>query len=479
VAFVPEVALASAPHRAEISRMTLFGLLLSALPALSPVQSGEPSHPAPPAALSQAELEDLTAEIRAQVETLRDRKFSGPVAVALADRETFFDYALEREAKTSSAAQRRMQQLELELLGALDANVDLRKLELEILSKQVGGFYDPTRDSFYLMNGFTKPVARVILSHELTHALDDQLYDIDGTLARCSGSLDAQLAFQAVVEGSGMAVMRQWMGEEIKARRLSLTDLQNAPGMSMDGLDRAPEALWKPLLCAYLQGAAFLAKSDQTMAAQRSNVLSADIEHAFRAPPRSTEQVLHPEKYWDETRRDEPRAVHLSHALLPDGWSELGQDTLGEVGLALVTTPRDERSAVSLATLLAPKFTNAAARGWDGDRCAVFENGGAAVLVLHTVWDTVADADEFASAWSSLQQEVDANLAARVATPAGVAPPDGVATPARASEHGTRAQRIGASEVAVWCWSGCAAAEQAKLEALLSVRVDADPLPAR
>jgi len=425
-------------------------LPLSALLVLA-VQSA----PAAQAEMTQAELERLTSEIQVQVAQQRAREFRAPVAVALADKAGFIEYALERERATTTPAERRTQELSLQLLGAIDHDLDLRAVELDLLQKQVGGFYDPARDSFCLMRGFPTPVARVILSHELTHALDDQLYDIDGTLKNCRGG-DARLAFAAVVEGSGMTVMRQWMAEEMRAGRLRMADLTDVPGLGSEGLDQAPEALWKPLLCAYLQGAAFLVRTDSVVQGQVGHASSDDIERAFRDPPRSTEQVLHPEKYWNAEQRDLPRQVQLSAAALPDGWSETGQDTLGEVGLALIATPRAERKKADLATLMSAKFTNPAAAGWDGDRVAVYENGAAAALLLHTVWDAPRDAQEFAAALEAQRTELLQNLVAPEGAPSGF-----------------EVRGLGETEVQVWVWRG---ADPTALRAAVSARVAADPL---
>lgn len=399
---------------------------------------GQEAAAAAPPALTQTDVERLAREIGAQIEELRGQKFAAPVPVSLADKELFVAYAAERERAFTTPAQRRAQQLALELLGALEPGMDLAAIELELLQKQVGGFYAPERDRFYLMAGTKPVVASTILAHELTHALDDQLFDIDGLLKRQDGS-DAQAAAHAVIEGSAIAVMQRWQQREVAAGRLKLADL--AEGQSMDGLDTAPEALWKPLLHSYVQGQAFLAQPGAVRGDAPGHVSSDDIARAFREPPRSTEQLLHPEKYWDPARRDEPRRVRFAVGALPAGWTAVAEENFGELGLAIVTTPRAARQHLNLAFFAAPRFTNAAASGWDGDRVAVFERDGAAAAVLHTAWDTPEDARQFADALRELA--------------------------------GASIEAIGEREVQVWVARGT---DVAPLRGVVSARVEADPL---
>src|SRR5262249_40889934 len=155
--------------------------------------------------------------------------------------------------------------------------------------------------------GFQGGVAKLILAHELTHALDDQLYDIDGTLARLGQDTDAETAFWAVVEGSGTGAMNQWLSSHVD--QVDAKQAVSLAGLGSDELETMPELVWKPMLFTYMRGAAFLARTDNALVGQAKKARTADIERAFRSPPRSTEQVLHSAKYWDDAKRDEPRAV--------------------------------------------------------------------------------------------------------------------------------------------------------------------------
>jgi hypothetical protein len=364
--------------------------LLSSLALVSPWSIVQEEAP-----WTQTELEEVSAEIAEEVADLRGWDFKGPVAVRVTDHAGFLAYAKERGERMSSKESERRDETIAKLLGLLAPEYDLEAESSKLLASQVGGFYDPGADTFYLMERFTGGVAKVILAHELTHALDDQHFDLDAGITRAiARGSDAGFAFAAVVEGSGTQAMQQWtlrhMGE------LSLEDISVAGSMGGPELLAAPPYLWKPMIGAYLQGQAFLAGGRKTVE---------PVRRAFEAPPRSSEQILHPEKYWKEESRDEPVEVAFELSLVPAGWEVLGEDTLGELLLALATTPLQERKGLDVSdalALMATKYTNEAASGWDGDRALLLGRGEERRLQLVTVWDAEKDAGEFAAALESV-----------------------------------------------------------------------------
>lgn len=356
--------------------------------------------PAAPASTTwtQPELERVAAEIRTQIEELRGMKFKEPVAVKLADKKAFFAYAKARQEKTESPAKLARDETTAKLLGLIPADMDFQAEMLKILEDQVGGFYDPGSKTFFLMDTFTGGVAKIILAHELTHALDDQHFDIDGTLAKCGEDTDATLAFQSVVEGSGTGLMNQWF----KKHHADVTpaDLQAAQNLGADALAKAPPYMWKPLLAAYLVGEGFTVRGSGLNLMMKAASTS-DIQACFAAPPRSSEQILHPKKYWDDAKRDDPITITVDTKKVPEGWTVAGVDTLGELYLGLLTTPQKKRVGLDLKnpmSVVGVEYTNKAAEGWGGDRMILLRHDQDTMLQLVTAWDTDADADEFASA---------------------------------------------------------------------------------
>ncbi|MDQ3755458.1 MAG: hypothetical protein M3371_12110, partial [Acidobacteriota bacterium] len=112
---------------------------------------------------------------------------------------------------------------------------------------------------------------------------------------------------------------------------------------------------------------------------------------AYKDLPQSTEQILHPEKYF---AREAPLKVELPDIAraLGNGWQRLDYDVNGEWSYYLLL---DE-------FLKSPAASREAAAGWGGDRYAVYENAktGAVVVAQQSVWDTPDDAREFFDAYS-------------------------------------------------------------------------------
>lgn len=372
--------------------------MIPTLPLLA-VLSGAlvPSHAQEPA-WTQARLEATAAEIQTQVEALHGARFLRPVKVELSGTQGLREYVRLREAEMVSPTRVHRDECTAKLLGLVAPNLDLRALEMEVLEGQVGGFYDPSSDTFFLMDAMKGNVAKVILAHELTHALDDQIHDLDAALRRANEETDAELAIRAVIEGSGTNLMNRWTVAH--GRGISASEMEQLQSMGADALRKAPPLLWKPLVASYYAGDGFLSRAGGLNLTMKP-ADPADVARAFRDPPRSTEQILHPERYWNDGKRDEPVGVAYDTKTLPAGWTELAQDTLGELALALLTTPVADRKGLDLSNpmaLLGLKFTNVAATGWGGDRMILLGRGDDRFLQLVTAWDSVEDAREFVAA---------------------------------------------------------------------------------
>jgi hypothetical protein len=378
----------------------------------TPAAAQEPSAAPSPA---QLELEKVAQQVQADIEKLRETKFPQPVPVKLASKATLVEYLKKRQAIESSPEHDRFREECAKLLGLIPKDLDLESAMQSFLESQVAGFYDPPTKTFYIMDGFDAELGRLIMSHELVHALDDQLYDLDGTAKRLGNDTDPTQAFWSVCEGSGTVTMTQWMTSHMAG--LDPKALMEFQKLSSAGMENLPPYVWKPALAAYTCGMTFLQKAVPKKPRATDKVDPAapppptylkQLERAFREPPRSCEQVLHPEKYWNADAQDEPRAIEFVTEKLPDGWKVLGEDTLGELALDLLTTPVGERKGIdpdNLFALATLTYTNQAATGWGGDRLLLLGRGEARVLQLVTVWDSEKDANEFDAA---LQPILDA-----------------------------------------------------------------------
>jgi hypothetical protein len=345
----------------------------------------------------------LAREVSAKVEQIRGARFTRPVAVRLVDAATARAHFRERLLKFWPPDQVRYDQRIYEQLGLLKPGTDLMKTLLDVLEEQAGAYYDPETDTFFVLKGMPRATAPVLMAHELTHALDDQRFNIDGTLAKLKEDDDRATAYTAVVEGTGTVVMSLFMLQEIQAGRLStdaVAELQKSEAGQAAKLVAAPPLIQRSLIAPYQLGQAFLLHGDPM---QFTRFSPSEADRAFKDPPQSTEQIIHSEKYWDPERRDLPKTVNLPDlaSTLGPGWRQVASGTFGELTLAVLTGlgPVDLASTRSAEP---QNWTNRAATGWAGDVYQHYVNGPRAVTVLAAVWETPEDAAEFVTALKPL-----------------------------------------------------------------------------
>ncbi|MBI3818958.1 MAG: hypothetical protein HY286_09740 [Planctomycetes bacterium] len=171
------------------------------------------------------------------------------------------------------------------------------------------------------------------------------------------------------------------------------------------GVDYAavPPIVLRPILYRYLVGGSFLNHGSGWLAKPSL----ADLDYAFNNPPRSSEQVLHPDKYWNPDLRDEPIAVRTADVtdILGKNWKKVGSNVLGELGVAIWTddsdpaeTPADKSMPFEMSIIFKQTST-IESEGWGGDLYTVYENGaGAAAMVFASVSDREIDAKQIHAA---------------------------------------------------------------------------------
>jgi hypothetical protein len=352
---------------------------------------------APKTKLTQAEAVAAVAAVLPDVQSIRGFTFKTKVPVTVIDDAKAREYALARFRRMTPEAKIRSDERAFRLLGLVPADLDMLKTLLDVLEEQAGGYYDPTTKSFYLLDDMPKEATGLLAAHEMTHALEDQRYDLDTLLAKRLDDDDASFALSAVIEGSATAAAAVYVANGVATGKVDQADL-GAMGetVPMDRLNALPPVMRRQLLGPYALGLHFLGRGD--VARLKSGFPKRDVDAAWENLPRSSEQILHPEKYWDPKLRDEPKRVIVPSAasLLGKGWKRAGSGVLGELTLgSLVGAPTPEAGDLASGQ---EQWTNAAASGWGGDRFEVWTKGDAAVVLLATVWDTAKDAEEFASA---------------------------------------------------------------------------------
>ncbi len=319
----------------------------------------------------------------------------------------------------TTPAQMHAADVTLKKLGLVPPDFQYRALMVRLLTEQVAGYYDPKTGEFHLADWIDLDGQKPIMAHELTHALQDQHFNLRRFEHWPKGDSDAELAAHALIEGDATLAMALYVANNPLRALLFLKSL-GAAAMSSAELEKAPRALRESLLFPYQEGI------DWTRSLYKQGGWDR-VSKAFTELPQSTEQIMHPEKYF---ARDAPVKV-----VLPDLALLLNRSAASEVRVQRSEISRSSGSAAtrrrfSLRTnheqvrraawrrldydvqgewgfyllldefLKSPAQSRRAAAGWGGDRFAVYEGPKGEVLIASlSTWDTDNDAREFFDAY--------------------------------------------------------------------------------
>ncbi|HEY0097374.1 MAG TPA: hypothetical protein VGB76_00355 [Pyrinomonadaceae bacterium] len=316
-----------------------------------------------------------TSEIR-QLEVLRAVK-SG--AQSRAEIERMLVRNLDEQ---TTPADLHASELALKKLGLVPADFQFRSFLIALLTEQVAGYYEPRTQEFYLADWIDLDGQQPVMAHELTHALQDQHFNLRRFEKWPKGDSDAELAAHALVEGDATLVMTFYVMRDLK-RVAAMMKSMSAEGSSSEKIERAPRVIRESILFPYKQGMDFASQLYRRGGWPL-------ISEAYKALPQSSEQILHPEKYF---AREAPVKVNLPELveLLGRNWTRLDYDVNGEWSYFQIL---DE-------FLRAEKVSQKAVAGWGGDRFALYENRATREVLLAqlTAWDTEQDAVEFYDAY--------------------------------------------------------------------------------
>lgn len=269
----------------------------------------------------------------------------------------------------------------LKAFGLAPPDFAYRSFLIKLLSEQVAGYYDPKAKQFYLADWIELDGQKPVMAHELTHALQDQHFNLRRFDKWPKGDSDAELAARALIEGDATLAMTLYLARH---PLVALAFMRSADATETEQFEKAPRAVRESLLFPYIAGSEWA-----TELYQRGGW--AMVSQAFKKLPQSTEQIMHPEKYFAYEPPVKLTLPNFTRALGP-GWKRIDNDVSGEWGYYLVL---DEY--LKDATL-----SKQAAAGWGGDRFAIYEGPRKSGMFLAqvTAWDTAADAQEFFDAYT-------------------------------------------------------------------------------
>jgi hypothetical protein len=259
------------------------------------------------------------------------------------------------------------------LFGLLPDTLALRTLLLDLYAEQVAGYYDPDSATLFGVAGADRAQLRLVLAHEMVHALQGQYLPLDSIL-KSTASNDRLTAAQAILEGQATLASIEVLAPGQNVARTPqfwemYRDQVREQQSAMPVFARAPLVVREALIFPYLDGAEFMHWWDTSGPKDT-------LPYGPRMPV-STEQILHPERY---ARGDTPVPLEF-----PPDTGVVYEDALGEneirVLLAALAGSDEVQTVVPI--------------GWGGDRFRVYEVPGGPALVWYVVWDDQRSADRF------------------------------------------------------------------------------------
>ena len=322
-----------------------------------------------------------------RLERVRELDFKRLPPVRTISPEEARDEALAILDKEYPDERREADQLVLTLLGLLPRDSDLRELAGTVFGEEVAGFYDDNKKRMTIVEGSAGGrEGEVTLAHELTHALEDQHFDLDSE----SGLDDARSARLALLEGTATVAMLDYTARHLTPGLVGRRELLDQIAL-VDLLETSsdlPPYMQRSLVFPYARGARFVDAIGTWGPANE----------ALRGDgPVSTEQVMHPEKYRSGER---PAAVRPGPSPGSE-WKRASRGTVGEFDTAELIRSSDSAVRASRA-----------GAGWGGGRYVLWRRGEDAAMALRWRWDTPRDAAEFVAALPRyIEQTLDGSRA--------------------------------------------------------------------
>src|SRR6266571_4460389 len=243
-------------------------------------------------------IQELTA-----ISGLKAKK---PIRYDLITRDKVNEFLKERVKEAIKPEEVRAEEITLKKLGFVPPDFNLEKSTVDLLTEQAAAFYDYHKKKLFLTDWAPSAMQESALVHELAHALADQNFHLERFIKQSGKSDDSELARMAVMEGQAT-----WLMTEALARRAGQSVSSNPALLDvMSGgaetgsaqfpvFNSVPLYLRETLVFPYTEGARF----QNAVYGRMGQSAFAEI---FRRPPNTTQQILHPAKYFDHVEPTAP-----------------------------------------------------------------------------------------------------------------------------------------------------------------------------
>jgi hypothetical protein len=264
----------------------------------------------------------------------------------------------------------------LRALGIIEPGVNLADQVKRLSTGSVNAFYDVKANELVIREGNLTPFVLKTIVHELVRANYDQHFELDRP-DLTSPDDESGVAWDSLVEGTASRIEARFIAA------LPDKDKQSVQAEQQRLAGQLPKDLPDYVLVQY----AFPFGSGPRFAeALMSNGGAARVNAAFQAPPRTTEQIIHPDLFLSG---EGPKPLADPAA---DG-PAVRSGSLGQLMLSLM-----------LAQVLEPGDAESAADAWGADRYVAWQNGGQTCVRMAITMDTPEKAAEMGAALADWAQ---------------------------------------------------------------------------
>ncbi len=311
------------------------------------------------------------------VEKKRGLEFKQPVYVDFLADDEFKDQVTADRDDLSGDDLEELEQATgmFRALGLFEGDVDFFDKLNELQGKGVVGFYSYDDERLRVRGTELTPYVEQVLVHELTHAVQDQNFDLGKRFEELDKADDASSSaassgFHALVEGDARRIEDSWRAGLSKKERAALDKEKNKVAKGFDKSSKnIPEVLVTMLAAPYDLGQALLA-----VAVEQGG--DDEVDNLFRSPPRTEEQQLDP---WTLIA-DHQGSLTVPEPDLPDGAKSFDDGVFGALGWLMVLSERLPTDEVLTAV-----------DGWGGDSYAAYDLDGVSCVTVDYRADTPED----------------------------------------------------------------------------------------
>jgi hypothetical protein len=284
-------------------------------------------------ARSESGTQDLLAQtdqVLQQVSELTGLPIKASLQKQIISRPDVRKYLIENLHAEMTPQEIHIQETTLRAFGLVSSEFNLEEFLLNFYTEQAAGFYDPRRKTLFIADWPAPDMQRLVLAHELTHALQDQNFDLDKFLHGARADDDATNARQAVAEGHATAAMMQFLVQP--ADLASLPSLEPLMAQvihqqyeEFPAFSKAPYFFRQQALFPYVEGVGFMQRGLKEGGWKRLSSL-------FTAPPATTKEIFEPGVYFAQQPLPKLRLEHPGSLATAPGLHLLADNTLGELG---------------------------------------------------------------------------------------------------------------------------------------------------